>query len=144
MIDEDAPEQVRVILLRKGQVLLLKSRRSPIDEHIGKWELPGGFVHYDEEPRDAVHREVKEEAGLVCKILFEMHTFDPDDADHVVRVFCAVVMGGRIRLSPEHSDSKWVQMDRIKYLTETIHHDKLIEYVDEAKEMLDHAGIVVS
>lgn len=138
-LDKVTREQVRVLVVREGTLLLLRSARSPNPSHVGKWEVPGGFVLYEESPRHAALREVKEETGLACKILFELHPFFLEDARQRVIVFCAIVAGGRMRISAEHSDYQWVPMDRIAYLTDIIYHEKLIEYVREAKEFLAHA-----
>jgi 8-oxo-dGTP diphosphatase len=45
---------------REGQVLLVRRTMSPGQ---GKWMIPGGFVEFDEDPRQAVVREVLEETG---------------------------------------------------------------------------------
>jgi 8-oxo-dGTP diphosphatase len=44
-----------------GRVLL---GRRAIDPGAGLWDLPGGFLNEDEEPLDALRREVLEETGL--------------------------------------------------------------------------------
>jgi ADP-ribose pyrophosphatase YjhB (NUDIX family) len=35
----------------------------------GKWTIPGGFVEYDEDPREAVVREVLEETGYPVDVV---------------------------------------------------------------------------
>ena len=35
----------------------------------GKWSFPGGLVNVGEAVRDAVKREIKEETGLLVKII---------------------------------------------------------------------------
>lgn len=35
-----------------------------IEEHDGKWELPGGGLDFGEKPLEALSREIKEEMGL--------------------------------------------------------------------------------
>lgn len=50
---------------RPTEVLLLTRRTKP---HIGKIALPGGFLRYDEEPAQAVVREVKEETLLEVRV----------------------------------------------------------------------------
>lgn len=58
-------EQVLVaaaVVLRGGRVLLSQRKRG---SHLaGAWELPGGKVEPDEDPRDAVVRELREELGV--------------------------------------------------------------------------------
>jgi ADP-ribose pyrophosphatase YjhB (NUDIX family) len=45
----------------RGRVLL---GRRAFDPGQGRWDLPGGFLHEDEHPLDALRREVREETSL--------------------------------------------------------------------------------
>jgi 8-oxo-dGTP diphosphatase len=50
------------VVLRAGRVLLSQRKRGT---HLaGAWEFPGGKVEPDEDPRDAVVRELREELGV--------------------------------------------------------------------------------
>lgn len=51
------PVSVKGVLVRDGQVLLLKNERE-------EWELPGGKLELGEEPSVCVAREITEESGL--------------------------------------------------------------------------------
>ena len=51
------PVSVKGVLVRDGQVLLLKNERE-------EWELPGGKLELGEEPPACVAREITEETGL--------------------------------------------------------------------------------
>lgn len=54
------------LVVREGAVLLARfSERGPFP---GWWSLPGGGLDHGEGPRDAVVREVHEEAGLECVV----------------------------------------------------------------------------
>ncbi|HET6560599.1 MAG TPA: NUDIX domain-containing protein [Marmoricola sp.] len=66
MVDEPPPRRQRVAayaLLRRGADELLLSRLAPHVRFQG-WTLPGGGVDHGEHPRDALRREIYEEAGL--------------------------------------------------------------------------------
>ena len=64
---------VCVAVLRDGQVLLA---RRGIEPRQGKYDLPGGFVEFDETPYEAARREMREETTLDCSELdlLEVHT----------------------------------------------------------------------
>lgn len=47
------------------RILLLKRRTPP---NVGRWCVPGGFIHYGEEPAAAAAREALEEVGLEVRI----------------------------------------------------------------------------
>lgn len=50
----------------RGRVLL---GRRAFDPGLGLWDLPGGFLHEDEHPVDALRREVREETALELESL---------------------------------------------------------------------------
>jgi len=49
------------VVLREGQVLLIRKARGP---YAGLWDLPGGGIEFGESPEEAVLREFQEETGL--------------------------------------------------------------------------------
>lgn len=93
----------------EDEVLLL--RRHPDDEESGGvWEIPGGRLEQGEDPFTGLRREVREEAGI------EVSVSDPLMVDHFTRrdgvriimlVFLCRPVGGRLRLSHEHTASSW-------------------------------------
>jgi ADP-ribose pyrophosphatase YjhB (NUDIX family) len=54
------------VVARDGKVLLVRRTMTPGQ---GKWTIPGGFVEFDEDPREAVVREVLEETGYQVKVV---------------------------------------------------------------------------
>jgi ADP-ribose pyrophosphatase YjhB (NUDIX family) len=59
----------KAIITNDNKVLLLRDPR--MDEVI--WEIPGGRMNIDEEPREAVAREIKEELGIEIAVGAVVH-----------------------------------------------------------------------
>lgn len=53
-------------VIMKGESLLLTRRAE--EPYKGMWDLPGGFVEFDETPEEALVREVKEELSLKIRV----------------------------------------------------------------------------
>jgi ADP-ribose pyrophosphatase YjhB (NUDIX family) len=54
------------VVARDDQVLLVRRTMSPGQ---GQWTIPGGFAEFDEDPREAVAREVLEETGYRVQVM---------------------------------------------------------------------------
>jgi 8-oxo-dGTP diphosphatase len=73
------PLIVTAALLRKDSKILITKR--PADKQQGGfWEFPGGKLHSDETPQQALHRELREELDLEVEVgaIFEVvyHRYD--------------------------------------------------------------------
>jgi len=62
---EMPPSATAMAITEQQEVILIKQYRHPIGEVC--LELPGGFIEPDEDPVDAIKREVLEETGYVFK-----------------------------------------------------------------------------
>jgi 8-oxo-dGTP diphosphatase len=60
-----------VVLTVHGQDLEVLVVRRGGPPHEGRWALPGGFVHTDEDILDAAERELVEETGLSVRVYLE-------------------------------------------------------------------------
>lgn len=54
------------VLFEEGRVLLTQRKKGAHLE--GLWELPGGKIDVDEDPRDALVRELREELGIEVEV----------------------------------------------------------------------------
>lgn len=78
----------------KGEIVLGKRA---IDPKKGEWALPGGYVEYDEDPKEAAKREVLEEIGLEVEIqeLIDVYHRKTIEEKYVVPiVYSAKITGG--------------------------------------------------
>ncbi len=60
-------KQVVAALIVRGDTILIcqRTRHQPMPL---KWEFPGGKIEPEEQPKDALHRELEEELGIQAKI----------------------------------------------------------------------------
>jgi 8-oxo-dGTP diphosphatase len=89
---------VDVILEVRGGIVLIERKHAPFG-----YALPGGFVDYGETLEQAAVREVREETGLLAKLVRQFHAYsDPsrDPRHHSV----SVVFIGRARGRPAGGD----------------------------------------
>ncbi|MER3405537.1 MAG: hypothetical protein C4289_10605, partial [Chloroflexota bacterium] len=56
---------VGALVEHAGRVLLVRRKQPPFQ---GWWDIPGGFLEYDESPEQAAQREVREETGLEVRL----------------------------------------------------------------------------
>jgi 8-oxo-dGTP diphosphatase len=59
-------------------IILVKRRYAPYKD---KYALPGGFIKYNEDPEQAIIREVREETNLAVEIINKIGTFDQKGRD---------------------------------------------------------------
>jgi 8-oxo-dGTP diphosphatase len=81
------------VVARDGKVLLVRRTMKP---GRGKWTIPGGFVEFDEDPREAVVREVLEETGYpvrVVRLLDVIYGREHERGASLVIVFLAELLG---------------------------------------------------
>lgn len=100
-----------IVKNNKGEILLV--RRSPGLINENKLTLPGGFLDRDEDSQQGSIREIREETGLIAKILFLFHIIDtPDrpkeDRQNVEFRYVTEVIGGKEATSNETSELVWI------------------------------------
>ena len=99
MESEDTNKIAKILLLDKGKVLLLKSKR------LQKFHLPGGHIHTNESFSQGLRREVKEETGLYvswCKIVFSKFNF---------KLYKGGIYPGVVKISDEHDGFVWAKIE---------------------------------
>ena len=104
----------KCIVFHNDKILLLR-RSETHPTRPGEWDLPGGLLDDGETPKEAVVREIKEETGLDVEtpIVFDV-TFKKSDSigDLLLLLFWVDAKDDKVTLSWEHSEYKWVSLDK--------------------------------
>ncbi len=114
-------------------ILLIERGREPFK---GRYALPGGFVDYGEDIKDAINREISEETGLQGLPFRQFRTFGGPDRDprgHTVSVvYVAVVIGEQpvLAAGDDAADAAWFPLNRLPDLA--FDHAVILEDVIEA------------
>lgn len=117
------PEKDRFLLAKRNM-------ETPI--HPGKWNFPGGHIE-DEEPKEAVLRELREETGLTGEILKSGESFvlDTEDGKFEVHPFL-VMVEEEPELNSEHTDYRWIKPEELEEL----------ETVKGLEKDLENVGVI--
>lgn len=94
------------IVDNKSRLLILKRASNDVQTP-GIWEIPGGRLNPGEDPFIGLKREIKEETSLDIKIIrpLTIRYFTRKDKQIITMIiFLCKPIGGRIKLSEEHSD----------------------------------------
>ncbi|MCS6835464.1 MAG: NUDIX domain-containing protein [Anaerolineae bacterium] len=89
----DPKVAVLAFIVHEERLLLVRRALPP---HQGQWAMPAGFMDYDEDPQQAVVREVLEETGLHVQVERLLEIFprrDDGQADLVIAYACAWLDG---------------------------------------------------
>ena len=117
---------VKAFIVKENKLLIVKRSKQDIQKP-NLWEIPGGRLNPGEDPFIGIIREIREETGLYIKPILPMsiNHFERDDKQIITMIvsFCKPI-GGRKKISHEHSDMKWVDLkDSKKELTDFFHKD---------------------
>lgn len=107
----------KAIVLDSKNNFLLLTRSETHPSLAGFYDLPGGMVEPNEEPGDAVRREIAEETGLIvttCEVLYATTMMIGAASYPTLLYLCSVAsISPEIRLSWEHSDYEWAGMSKL-------------------------------
>lgn len=116
-------------------VILIKRKFAP---YKGKYALPGGFMKFNEDPEQALIREVREETNLAVEILKKIGTYDQKGRDPRGRVVstafkCRIVKDlSRMKGGDDALAAEAIQIDKIR----------LMDLAFDHKQILKDAGIL--
>lgn len=95
----------------KGPHTLAMRRAAHKDAGAGLWETVSGRVEPDEDPRDAIAREIAEETGLEVSIdsrPLDAYTARRAERPMMVVVYRARWVAGEVQRSDEHDAHEWL------------------------------------
>lgn len=98
-----------VITDEQGRVLVLRSRYADV------WALPGGGLDRRENLDTAVVRECREELGVEVAVEAMTGLYYHTNISAYVGIFRCRIVSGRVRLSHEHSDLRWAEVDSLPH-----------------------------
>jgi len=116
---------IAAFLVYKGKVLLVNHPR------YDKWLAPGGHIELNEDPDEALFREIEEETGFndievlsskpklkERKVLYTPNFVDVHDANpphkHISLIYFARVKHDRHVKSDEHSEARWFSVEELE------------------------------
>ena len=118
---------VGVIVVREGEVLLVKRRFEP---YRGKWVIPSGFIEYDEDLREAAVREVQEETGFEVE-LTGLHAaescFDDPRGNTILVLYMGRIRGGELSAGDDAEDAAFFPLGRLPEIAFEAHRKVLGE-----------------
>jgi 8-oxo-dGTP pyrophosphatase MutT (NUDIX family) len=107
------PVSVKGVVIRRGQVVLLRNERD-------EWELPGGKLELSESPAACVAREIAEELGLQVEpsVLLDawVYRITPEVQVLVVTYGCHETVEVEAVLSNEHKQLRWFPLTQVPAL----------------------------
>jgi len=107
-----------IIKDERGRILILK-RSNNNTIYVGKWQLPGGKAEGGETALQTARRETNEEIGCKCSSfkLLKQIVFSEMFRGHKSTVELSIFsckMSGKINLSVDHTEYKFVNSSRIE------------------------------
>jgi len=123
-LTEGELKTVGVVACLNDKQQFLALRRSDIDDREGEWTLPGGHVDDKDGSIEAgAVRELKEEAGLTCKVTDLVYLGEPKPEKHY---FLTQKWTGDVNVDRPNPETDEIEHDAYKWLT-----------IDEIKELDD-------
>jgi 8-oxo-dGTP diphosphatase len=118
---------VYALIKKEDKILLIKKSRGP---YIGKLDLPGGGFEFGETPLETLHREVKEETGLIVAkaelldVISQNTTYINTKGEertiHHIGIIYSVEIGSNDDLLKDSADgedslgAEWVEISSLK------------------------------
>ncbi|MBI4239942.1 NUDIX hydrolase [Candidatus Uhrbacteria bacterium] len=101
--------QKALITNSEGKILAIR-RTETAPSHPLCWDMPGGACEFGEDPKTAMTREVKEEAGISCPslVLFHVVSHINGETQWITLGWAGAINDQDVSLSYEHDEFRWV------------------------------------
>jgi len=119
-----------VIQDENQNIILIKRKYAPFK---GKYALPGGFIKYNEDPEQAVIREVREETNLAVEIINKIGVYDQKGRDPRGKIVstafrCRLVRNlSRILGGDDAATAESIPIDKIRTMDLAFDHRKILK-----------------
>ncbi len=99
-----------IVMNERGEILLV------LHTYIPGWHFPGGGVNKGESPREAIIREVREEAGVIVQeipFIFDCYYNKIGGVDDIVSLYIIKNFECKSFKSHEILETKWFALDQL-------------------------------
>jgi ADP-ribose pyrophosphatase YjhB (NUDIX family) len=124
-----------IILNEKKEVLLFKHTY-----RTHAWSLPGGYLKAGEHPREALEREIKEEAGFIVSVDESLKTRTDRETARLDLCYTGILIGGDFVPTHEVSEYGFFAQDKLPLLR--INQVFLIDEVLKSKKLSPSDAII--
>lgn len=151
-----------VVLIKQQRAYVLVNQRGPgLPDFVGYWNLPCGYLDYDESTEEAAKREIWEECGVDVSPLLacaEVEYFSkpwyvssiPRDAKQNVSIHHGLVakvtelptLTNQFNEADETTDMQWLELENTHTLTFAFNHQQRIaQFVELVKKTLQDVEV---
>lgn len=141
---------VVALTIRDERLCALVVRRGA-SPYKGRWALPGGFVHIDEDLPDAASRELFEETGVRADSLEQLATYgapkrDPRGRTVTVVHLAVIPWAPEAQAGSDAADAEWRSADRLLVPKQLAfdHAQILADGVERARSKLEYTNLATS
>jgi ADP-ribose pyrophosphatase YjhB (NUDIX family) len=120
------------LIYKDSKVLMFQRTNEPLKDY---WCMPGGFANYEEDPRDTIVREVKEETGMAFKIegLVGVYRIDSDPRGIHIDLIYYGQAEGEFALPEEHVNMKFFNMKELPEKVAYKHRQAIEDWVKKTE-----------
>ncbi|MGK5594989.1 MAG: NUDIX hydrolase [Parachlamydiaceae bacterium] len=122
---------IGIVLNSNNEIVVTKRRDTPI------WVLPGGGIDPGETPEAAVIREIREETGLIVKVVSQCAEYLPANVFSAkTHLFVCSIIQGSLQNSPETTDICFSSVSQLPQPFFSLHQDWLKDWQTSKGELI--------